>query len=45
MLETALKQIDSKKYYEAYLGKKIILLAIAFNGKSVKCEFKERDKQ
>ena len=44
MLEAAFKQIDDKKYYEAYLGKKIILLAIAFNGKSVKCEFKESNK-
>jgi Holliday junction resolvase-like predicted endonuclease len=39
MLESALKQIDDKKYYEAYAGKKIILLAIAFNGKDIKCKF------
>jgi len=45
MLEAALKQIDNKKYYEAYLGKKIILLAIAFNGKDVKCKFKKLDKK
>jgi hypothetical protein len=38
MLEAALKQIDDKKYYEAYLGKKVILLGIAFNGKEVKCK-------
>jgi hypothetical protein len=41
MLEAALKQISEKKYYEAYLGKKIILLGIAFNGKTVKCKFEE----
>ncbi|MDR1195247.1 MAG: ATP-binding protein [Endomicrobium sp.] len=45
MLESALKQIDDKKYYEAYLDKKIILLAIAFNGKDVKCKFKTLDKK
>ncbi|MDR1195827.1 MAG: ATP-binding protein [Endomicrobium sp.] len=45
MLETALKQIDDKKYYEAYLGKTIILLAVAFNGKDVKCKFKTLDKK
>jgi Holliday junction resolvase-like predicted endonuclease len=39
MLESALKQIEEKKYYEAYSGKKIILLGIAFNGKEVKCKF------
>ncbi|MDR1196036.1 MAG: PD-(D/E)XK nuclease domain-containing protein [Endomicrobium sp.] len=44
MLESALKQIDDKKYYEAYLDKKVILLAIAFNGKDVKCKFKTLDK-
>ncbi|MDR1195922.1 MAG: ATP-binding protein [Endomicrobium sp.] len=43
MLESALKQIDDKKYYEAYLEKKVILLAIAFNGKDVKCKFKTSD--
>ncbi|MDR3113804.1 MAG: ATP-binding protein [Endomicrobium sp.] len=42
MLVAALKQIDDKKYYEAYLGKKIILLAIAFNGKEVKCKMIKR---
>jgi hypothetical protein len=41
MLETALKQIAGKKYYEAYSDKKIIFLAIAFNGKNVKCKFKK----
>jgi hypothetical protein len=42
MLEAALTQINDKKYYEAYLDKKIILLCIAFNGKEVKCKMTER---
>jgi hypothetical protein len=40
MLETALSQIEEKKYYESYSGKKIILLAIVFNGKAVKCKMR-----
>ncbi|MDR1195527.1 MAG: ATP-binding protein [Endomicrobium sp.] len=43
MLKAAFKQIKDKKYYESYLDKKIILLAIAFNGKAVKCKFKKPD--
>jgi hypothetical protein len=39
MLEEALKQIEDKKYYEAYSSKKVVLLGIAFNGKDVKCKF------
>jgi hypothetical protein len=42
MAESALKQINDKKYYEAYLGKKIILLGIAFNGKEVKCKIEQQ---
>ncbi|MDR1196418.1 MAG: ATP-binding protein [Endomicrobium sp.] len=47
MLETAFAQIDDRRYYETYLysGRKIILLAVAFNGKAVKCKFKELDKK
>jgi hypothetical protein len=43
MLEIAFKQIADRKYYEMYSGsgKKIILLAIAFNGKKVKCKFEK----
>jgi hypothetical protein len=40
MLKAALKQIKDKKYYGQYLDKKIVLLAIAFNGKEVKCRIK-----
>jgi hypothetical protein len=41
MLKEALKQIKSKKYYEAYTNKPVILLAIAFNGKSIKCKMEK----
>jgi hypothetical protein len=36
-----MNQISNKKYYEAYLDRKVVLLAVAFTGKEVKCELKE----
>ncbi|MDR3365811.1 MAG: PD-(D/E)XK nuclease domain-containing protein, partial [Prevotellaceae bacterium] len=33
LLEAAMLQIHSKKYYEAYADKKLILLAVAFSGR------------
>jgi hypothetical protein len=41
MLSSALKQIQEKKYYEAYDGKRIILLAVAFNGKEAVCKIQK----
>jgi hypothetical protein len=40
LLEEAMKQIYDNKYYEAYADRKIILMAIAFANKEVKCEMK-----
>jgi hypothetical protein len=39
LLRNAMKQIHDKRYYEKYqgVGKKIVLLALAFSGKEVKC--------
>jgi hypothetical protein len=41
MLREAMNQIRDKKYYEAYLDRKVVLLAVAFTGKEVKCELKK----
>jgi hypothetical protein len=38
LLDEAMKQICDNKYYEAYLNKKIMLMAVAFTGKEVKCK-------
>lgn len=41
-IEKAFTQIHKKKYFEKYLKRKnLSLLAIAFNRKNVKCEFRE----
>jgi hypothetical protein len=40
LLSEAMKQIYDNKYYEAFLDRKVALLAIAFTGKAVKCELK-----
>jgi hypothetical protein len=40
LLKEAMSQICDKKYYEAYLDRKVVLLAVAFTGKEVKCELK-----
>jgi hypothetical protein len=37
LLEEAMTQIRDRKYYEAYLDKKVMLMAVAFTGKEVKC--------
>jgi hypothetical protein len=37
LLDEAITQILDRKYYEAYLDRKVRLLAIAFTGKEVKC--------
>jgi hypothetical protein len=36
-----MKQICDRKYYEAYLDSKVMLMAVAFTGKEVKSEIKE----
>ncbi|MDR2754978.1 MAG: ATP-binding protein [Planctomycetaceae bacterium] len=38
LLDEAMKQIRDRKYYEAYLDGKVVLMAIAFTGKGVKCK-------
>jgi hypothetical protein len=41
LLNEAMTQIHDRKYYEAYLDRKVTLMAIAFTGKKVKCELKK----
>jgi hypothetical protein len=43
LLEEAMKQIYDNKYYEAYADRKVMLMAVAFTGKEVKCEMKMYD--
>jgi hypothetical protein len=38
LLREAMSQIHDRKYYEAYLDRKVVLMAVAFRGKEVKCE-------
>jgi hypothetical protein len=38
LLNKAMAQIRDRRYYEAYLDGKVMLMAIAFTGKDVKCE-------
>ena len=40
LLKEAMDQIYDRKYYEAFLDRKVVLLAVAFRGKEVKCELK-----
>jgi hypothetical protein len=40
LLKKAMKQIYKRKYYEAFLDRKVMLMAVAFRGKEVKCELK-----
>jgi hypothetical protein len=40
LLKDAMKQIYKRKYYEAYRDRKVMLMAVAFTGKEVKCEMK-----
>jgi Holliday junction resolvase-like predicted endonuclease len=37
LLEEAMTQIYDNKYYEAYADRKVMLMAIAFTNKEVKC--------
>jgi hypothetical protein len=37
LLNEAMKQIHDRKYYEKYSDRKVILMAVAFAGKEVKC--------
>jgi hypothetical protein len=42
LLNSAMRQIRKKKYYEAYLNDtKVILMAIAFAGKEIKCRIRK----
>jgi hypothetical protein len=38
LLDRAIEQIHDRRYYEGYLDRKVILMAIAFAGKDVKCK-------
>jgi hypothetical protein len=42
-LDKALSQIRARRYYEKYqdANKEIVLLAIAFTGKEIKCRMEE----
>ena len=41
LIKEAMKQIEDKKYYQAYLGSgKIILIGIAYTNKVIKCKMK-----
>jgi hypothetical protein len=40
MVENAFNQIIEKEYYKPYQNKKIILLAVAFKSRDIKCELK-----
>ncbi|MDR1886389.1 MAG: ATP-binding protein, partial [Prevotellaceae bacterium] len=42
LLDEAMSQIDDRKYHEMYLDGKIMLMAIAFTGKEVKCRMDEK---
>jgi hypothetical protein len=37
LLNEAMTQIHDRKYYEAYVDKKVILLAVAFSGNEIGC--------
>ncbi|MDR0763584.1 MAG: ATP-binding protein [Bacteroidales bacterium] len=41
MLSAAMEQIKDRRYYEKYLNKKVLLLAIAYTGKDVACRIEE----
>ncbi|MDR2556296.1 MAG: PD-(D/E)XK nuclease domain-containing protein [Bacteroidales bacterium] len=43
LLDSAMKQIYERRYYENYLGK-VVLLAVAFSGKEVKCRMEFLDR-
>jgi DNA-binding Lrp family transcriptional regulator len=38
LLSEAMSQIHDRKYYEAYAGKKVVLLAVAFAGREIGCK-------
>jgi hypothetical protein len=40
LLDEAMAQIYDRKYYEAYLDRRVMLMAVAFTNKEVKCEMK-----
>jgi hypothetical protein len=37
LLDAAMLQIRNRRYYEPYLDRKVVLMAVAFTGKDVKC--------
>jgi hypothetical protein len=41
LLDEAMMQIRDRRYYEAYLDRRVMLLAIAFTGKDVKCRMEK----
>jgi hypothetical protein len=41
LLTAAMEQIHDRRYYEKYLDRKVILMAVAFTGKAVRCRLEE----
>jgi hypothetical protein len=42
LLNEALTQIRDRRYYEKYLDREVLLLAVAFTGKEVRCEMENK---
>jgi Holliday junction resolvase-like predicted endonuclease len=41
LLNEAMKQINDRKYYEKYADRKVVLMAVSFAAKEVKCRLEE----
>jgi hypothetical protein len=41
LLNEAMTQIRDRQYYEKYSDRKVVLMAVAFAGKEVKCRMEE----
>jgi hypothetical protein len=39
LLNDAIEQIRDRRYYEKYLDRKVLLMAVAFTEKELKCSF------
>jgi hypothetical protein len=44
LLDDAMTQIRNRRYYEAYLDRKVILMAVAFAGKDIGCRMETVNK-
>ncbi|MDR3251028.1 MAG: ATP-binding protein [Tannerella sp.] len=45
LLNAAMEQIRDRRYYEKYLDRRVILMAVAFTGKEVRCRLEEIGKK